>query len=150
MVSSMNIPKRMVIIAVLADFLLHYSFKGISRQYVQEESGILYSFFHNELYRNNNSETLTKIFDVRWFRMQYLIFKNLGNLILNCSKNLKNFIQSFVLIWNGSRRIKCKSKINQIRHGNNFFFVEMPCYTESVPYFFAVVLINGFIFVVSR
>ena len=65
MVSSMNIPKPMVIIAVLADFLLHYSFKGISRQYVQEESGILYSFFHNELYRNNNSETLTKIFDVR-------------------------------------------------------------------------------------
>ena len=124
MVSSMNIPKPMVIIAVLADFLLHYSFKGISRQYVQEESGILYSFFHNELYRNNNSETLTKIFDVRWFRMQYLIFKNLGNLILNCSKNLKNFIQSFVLIWNGSRRIKCKSKINQIRHGNNFFLLK--------------------------
>ena len=124
MVSSMNIPKPMVIIAVLADFLLHYSFKGISRRYVQEESGILYSFFHNELYRNNNSETLTKIFDVRWFRMQYLIFKNLGNLILNCSKNLKNFIQSFVLIWNGSRRIKCKSKINQIRHGNNFFLLK--------------------------
>ena len=49
MVSSMDIPKRMFIIVIPAKFLLHYSFKGISLQYIEQESNIRIHFFHNEL-----------------------------------------------------------------------------------------------------